>query len=352
MAILSDLFEVDLFREMQEAGFVKVQRHPDYPNDLAIANYTHKAQSNYHWNQVTEQTRGLIYNPTTGQIVARPLRKFYNYGEKNADPITAQEYVTAYDKVDGSLGIAYPIPGTNYEEYAIATRGSFTSEQALWATEKFMRPRDPGKFPFIIGDTDLFEIIYPDNRIVVQYGEYEGLKYLGTVHNDTGRFRFEADMFDDRVDIIYEGTFEGVHTLRNRENAEGVVVVTRDNRRVKVKQQDYVELHRIVSHLTPKTVWEAMGGPYPNKLDELVRTLPEEHAEWAQEVGQGFISAYVTLSLKLSDLHHATKNLATRKEKALYVQDQLPVVKAAYFAAIDGRDYAPVVWKYLEPKGE
>lgn len=352
MATLSDLFEIDKFREMQDVGFVKVQRHPDFPNDLAIANYTHKAQSNYHWNSVTEQCRGLIYNPKTLEIVARPLRKFYNYGEKNADRITAQEHVTAYDKVDGSLGIAYPIPGTDFEEYAIATRGSFTSEQALWATEKFMHPRDPHTFPFIPGDTDLFEIIYPDNRIVVQYGDYEGLKYLGTVHIETGVFRFEADMFDDRVEIIYEGTFEGVHTISDRENAEGVVAVTRDGRRVKLKQKDYVELHRIVSNLSAKSVWEAMDGPYPNNLETMVRNLPEEHAEWAREIGQGFISAYVTLSLKLSDLYHATKDMSTRKEKALYVQDQLPVVKAAYFAAIDGKDYAPVVWKYLEPKGE
>lgn len=352
MATLTDLFEIDKFREMQEAGFVKVQRHPDFPNELAIANYTHKAQSNYHWNSVTEQCRGLIYNPTTLEIVARPLRKFYNYGEKNADPITAQEHVVAYDKVDGSLGIAYPIPGTDWEQYAIATRGSFTSEQALWATEKFMRPRDPGKFPFIPGDTDLFEIIYPDNRIVVQYGGYEGLKYLGTVHIDTGAWRFEWDMFDDRVDVIYEGTFEGVHTLRNRSNAEGVVAVTKDGRRVKFKQQDYIELHRIVSNLSEKYVWEAMGGPWPNKLDDIVRNLPEEHAEWARQVGQEFIEAYTIAYLKLCDLDHATAKLETRKEKAMYVKDELPVIKAAFFAALDKKDFLPIVWKYLEPKGE
>jgi RNA ligase len=352
MAVLSDLFEIDKFREMQDAGFVRVQRHPDFPNDIAITNYTHKAQSNYHWNSVTEQTRGLIYNPKTLEIIARPLRKFYNYGEKNADPITAQEHVVAYDKVDGSLGIAYPIPGTDWEQYAIATRGSFTSEQAVWATEKFMRGRDPLKFPFIPHYTDLFEIIYPDNRIVVQYGEYEGLKYLGTVENETGRFIFEDDMFDDRVDVIYEGVFEGVHTLLNRENAEGVVVVTSDNRRVKLKQQDYVDMHRIVSNLSAKSVWEAMDGPNPLNLEALVANIPEEHAEWAREIGQGFISAYVTVSLKLTELYHATKDLKTRKQKALYVKDELPVVKAAFFLAIDKKDYAQVVWKYLEPKGE
>lgn len=351
MASLIDLFELDKFREMQDAGFVKVQRHPEFPNDLAIANYTHKAMSNYHWNSVTEQCRGLIYNPTNMEIVARPFRKFYNYGEKNADPITAQEHVTAYDKLDGSLGISYERPDGRW---AIATRGSFTSEQAIWATD-FYNNYGVEYFPFISTFTDMFEIIYPENRIVVQYAGYEGLKYIGSVEVETGRWNFDTDSYDDpdsRAAVIYEGTFEGVHTLRNRDNAEGVVVVTKDGRRVKLKQQDYVELHRIVSNLSEKYVWEAMGGPWPNRLDEIVRNLPEEHAEWAREVGQGFISAYTLVYLKLCDLDHATAKLETRKDKAMYVKDELPVIKAAYFAALDKKDFAPIVWKYLEPKGD
>lgn len=46
----------------------------------------------------------------------------------------------------------------------IATRGSFESDQALWATEwiqKRFRPVD-----FLAGYTYLYEIIYPENRVV------------------------------------------------------------------------------------------------------------------------------------------------------------------------------------------
>lgn len=356
MAHLSDLFDMDLFREMQSAGFIRVQRHPEFPNELAIANYTHKAQQHYHWNAVTEQCRGLIYNPTTLEVVARPFRKFFNYGEAQADKITGQEQITAYEKFDGSLGIAYPLPGYDEEVYAIATRGSFTSEQAVWATNYLtpIRANEPWRFPFIPGHTDLFEIIYPENRIVCEYGGMEGLVYLGTINNDNGAFQFEDDMFDVRADPVYRGTFEGALQLKGRQGKEGVVVVTSDNRRVKLKEEEYVRLHRIVSHLTPRYVWEAMMGPYMPAAEALAQDVPEEHAAWLLEVARQLFGEYMSLAIMVNELYQQTAKMESRKEKAIFVtQSEYPkAVQSAFFAGLDGKSYVDVLWKAVRPKEE
>lgn len=350
MAHLTDLFDMDEFRDMQASGFIKVQRHPDYPDKLALANYTHKAQSNYHWNAVTEQCRGLIFNPVTLEIVARPFRKFYNYGEKQADRITAQEVVRAYEKFDGSLGIAYPDPNGVYR---IATRGSFSSEQAQWATN-FMHSKGIEYFPFIPGHTDLFEIIYPENRIVCEYAGLEALVYLGTIENDTGRFRFEDDMYDLRADSVYVGPFDGVFNLPNREGKEGVVAVASDGRRVKVKEEEYIRLHRIVSQLSEKSVWEAMGGPYIDRARALAQDIPEEHAAWVLDVAKHFISLFVIQSSQVSELVWNTKNMTTRKERAVFIQQSgYPKhIQSAYFAQLDGKSAVPVLWKSVKPKDD
>jgi putative RNA ligase len=352
VASLIDLFDLEEFREMQAAGFVKVQRHPEFPDQLALANYTHKAQQNYHWNAVTEQCRGLIFHPVSLRIVARPFRKFYNYGEKNADLITAQETVRAYEKFDGSLGITYPIPGSNYEEYAVATRGSFTSEQALWATNFLRSKRE--QYPFIPGYTDLFEIIYPDNRIVVEYGGLEDLVYLGTIENDTGRFSFEDDMFDVRADSVYVGPFEGVFQLQGRQGKEGVVAITSDGRRVKVKEEEYIRLHRIVSNLSEKYVWEAMQGPYMHVARDLAANIPEEHATWLLGVAERLVCEYVIQASQVNELVWNTKNMATRKERAVFVQESgYPKhIQGAYFAQLDGKSSVPVLWKSVKPKDD
>jgi len=352
MAHLIDLFDMSMYEEMLNAGFVKVQRHPDYPNELAIANYTKKAQTNYHWNAVTEQCRGLIFDPRTDEIIARPFRKFYNYDEAQADKILGLEEIRAFDKMDGSLGISYPVPGTDYEEYAIATRGSFASDQALWATS-WLRERR-AEMPFIPGTTDLFEIIYPDNRIVVSYGEYEGLKYLGSINTHNGHFTYEDDMFDDRAELLYTGTLEGLMNTAARSNAEGFVVVASGGRRVKVKYEEYVRLHRIVTNLSERAVWEMMGGPHPENIDDLSMQVDEEHRKWMHDVANNLVDAY----WELYHLAHATWEVAqseeTRKDQAMYIKSVTDdkVLQGATFALLDGKDIEPVLWKSLYPKGE
>ena len=87
------------------------------------------------------------------------------------------------DKADGSLGIIYASPDGS--GYAIATRGSFASDQARHATE-LLRTRY-GAFVPPAGKTVLVEIIYPANRIVVDYAGLDDLVLLGAVDIATGR---------------------------------------------------------------------------------------------------------------------------------------------------------------------
>src|SRR4051812_9325678 len=123
------LFSDDDFNKAVTDGYIRVQHHPTLP--LHIANYTEKAQYEHVWNDVTLNCRGLIYDDNN-RIVARPYPKFFNYGDTdNTGPLDLDASIIAVDKLDGSLGILYPTP----DGPAVATRGSFTSDQAVHATE-------------------------------------------------------------------------------------------------------------------------------------------------------------------------------------------------------------------------
>jgi len=107
--------------------YVSVVKHPEF--DLWILNYTAACQYDRAWDPITLTTRGLILNKQ-GYIVARPFSKFFNLGEQ---PETQLERLpnlpfSVFEKVDGSLGILYRGPDSKLR---IATRGSFTSTQAL-----------------------------------------------------------------------------------------------------------------------------------------------------------------------------------------------------------------------------
>lgn len=347
MPFLSDLFDMELFEEMKGVGFVKVQRHPDFPNDLAIVNYTHKAQQNYHWNEVTEQCRGLIFNPRTLEVLKRPFRKFYNYDEPQAPRIQGNEEVVAYDKMDGSLGIIYRMPSG---ELGVATRGSFTSEQAVWATQWLQNHKAYPRFAFNTWDhiTDVFEIVYSENRIVVSY-PFEGMVYLNSLDNVTGRAFFAPHLWSDmrQTTEMYKGPFADLFKVPERQNAEGFVVETENGRRVKVKYDEYVKIHRIVSHLTPRYVHEYLGGPNYGRLTELMRTVPEEHAKWVKKVGEELIVGYGLCVTYLSEIEHRVAKLETRKEKAIAIKDEEPWVKACFFLALDKKDFSALLWKNI-----
>ena len=171
---LADLLDVDLLARHVRDGYVSVRDHPEAP--LQILNYTAAAQYDRAWDDVTRQCRGLIVHTGWDDVVARPWPKFHNYGEHEEGTLDLDALVEVTDKLDGSLGILYPAAKG---QWAIATRGSFESEQAIRGTRMWrdnyshMRP-EPGW-------TFLFEIIYPENRIVVDYAGAEDLVLLGAV---------------------------------------------------------------------------------------------------------------------------------------------------------------------------
>jgi RNA ligase len=252
--LLTDLFpQADLDTALSE-GWVRAQHHPELP--LCILNYTAAAQGARHWTPVTEQCRGLIYDTTTGRVVARPFRKFHNYGSPQAGMLDLSATVTSLDKADGSLGILYP---TGRGTWAVATRGSFTSDQALHATRVWEeRYAAAGVSPYE-GETWLFEVIYPENRIVLDYGRMDDLVLLGAVANHTGRVISPSSLYrwtGPRVQEFDHVTLAQAVAAPPRPNAEGLVVRFEDGRMVKLKQADYLDLHRIITEITERTVWE------------------------------------------------------------------------------------------------
>lgn len=136
-----------ILNKYHNEGLLYKQIHPTLP--LTIWNYTEEVQYNNKWDELTLSARGLVTDEF-GTIVARPFKKFFNMEEGKHTPTQDFE---VFEKVDGSLGIVFNYKG----EWLIATRGSFTSDQAIKGKEML------DKYPVEKLDknkTYLFEIIY------------------------------------------------------------------------------------------------------------------------------------------------------------------------------------------------
>lgn len=292
MTYLSDILNVDrLGREIAD-GYVRVGNHPHLP--LNILCYESKAMIDQHWTREVRLSRGLIYNPTNLKVVARPFEKFFNYGESHAPKIHGNTFVRLYDKIDGSLGIVYP---TEHGKYAVASKGSFTSPQAVKGTEIWQRDLE-GRFRPPRNLTILVEIVYPENRIVLDYGDQEKLILLGAVDIETGVSYSPEDIIwwrGEKAEQVGSGKWGFITSnpdlaVFHRPNREGVVAWSPNlDVRVKLKQPDYIEKHKTVFGLNEMTVWEAWNG---DRYFEFVNGLPEEVQDWARNVFNRMFDEY------------------------------------------------------------
>ena len=245
--------------------------------DLELFNYTVHAQFNTAWDVFTLISRGLIVAPSEKRVVATPFPKFFNYGETQiwgADQAPGETLVTA--KYDGSLGITFFHKG----QWQIATRGSFRSEQALWATQWF---HEHVNWQLLEkGHTYLFEIIYRKNKIVVSY-DFEGLVLLGGYFSngeELSHTEVQSLGKQLQVRVCENYTFQTIDSLATSAKTlaaslEGWVVRFPNGHRLKIKGDEYCRLHRLISSVTPLTLWEIML--QGDDLDGLRKEIPEEH---------------------------------------------------------------------------
>jgi hypothetical protein len=343
--------DLEKHRDLQSQGIISIQQHPELP--LLIHNYTQRCQWERLWNETTLICRGLITD-LAGRVICRPFPKFFNLGEhagtdSKLPPINWRQEFYVSEKMDGSLGIAYPAP----EGYRIATRGSFVSEQAVRGTEMLRRF---GENSFRDFHTYLFEIIYPENRIVIDYGNKECLVLLDIIDNYTGKglprnqLELEAHWLGCECVRSHVVDSEQLQSYSSDEaNREGVVVRFEDGMRIKIKLEEYCRLHKLITGLNTKSIWEMLRDG--KSLDEVLDRVPDEFFDWVAAVADGMGLAYVETEVDAKDILDAARASlgdSPRKEYAAYFK-QYPELMGILFLMLDGQDYSKAIWKQLKP---
>ena len=346
--------EKEKLDQMVEEGWLISQVHPTL--DLTIYNYSQKTQYDGYWNEITLSARGLVMN-SRGEIVARPFKKFFNAEEvKDQIPLDPFE---VYEKMDGSLGIFFWYADDNAEKLqpVFASRGSFTSEQAVKGWEMLK------KLPYHnlhFGYTHMFEIIWPANRIVVDYGDRESLVLLGIIKTSDGtevpRKNIEEQL-SDSFELVnaydLEDSWQALKDL-NKPNQEGYVLRFANGFRVKVKFEDYVKLHRIVTQISNIDIWERLKDG--NSFDDILEMVPDEFFDWIRQWEKALQFGYVMKEKEaqkyFQQLSEDADTLSTsRKDQAIWIFNNAPKeFQGVLFHMLDDKDYSQVIWKMLRPE--
>ena len=106
--------------KLKNEGLLNIQKHILHP--IYLLNFTAKTRYSQQWYIVVAED---------GEILARPLTKFFNHYEIDNFEDLHDKYHELYKKLDGSLALVF-----HYNNLSIfCTHGSFGSDQVLKALE-------------------------------------------------------------------------------------------------------------------------------------------------------------------------------------------------------------------------
>lgn len=337
-------------------GNVRKYFHPEYP--LVGYTYTFQCEMQNAWTDVNRWARGIVFD-LDGNLVALPFPKFFNLGQAHeTQPYNLPKTPFRITrKEDGSLIIVFNYKG----RWIAATKGSFTSRQAIWATDKVevMREWLDANIPSNI--TLLFEGIYPENRIVVDYHGQDKLVFL-SAYDSIGRYELpyldsivsrdrlaESSMYFELVPVHEFSSIE--HALRYLEctqgtDIEGFVVRYRDGLRVKLKSEDYRRIHKLISCSTPLSIWESFDVlrkdmKAPHVREEYWNGIPDEFLPDMKCAEARLVEKYNELleeaqtAIKLAKFSPDGKP-QSRKEICIYLKNAFPRTMHIAIKIMDG----------------
>ena len=239
-------------------------------DNLLLLKYS-KTIWNTGWHNLAKQCRGKVINLNTKEIVAYPFNKFFNLNEvedtdlnKIQSLLDGADYISVTDKKDGSAIIV-----TNYNgEIIVNTNGEFNNDQVKWAKKLFVEKYSYFYNNIPEGYTFVFELIHPENRIVLDYGNEQKLYLLAV--RDLSNLRllrynnlvkianqfylditesFEFTNLDDFID-------KTVNETKNiREGWVFRVIKGKEDIMFKLKYQEYFRLSRIKSIPSLKKIY-------------------------------------------------------------------------------------------------
>lgn len=315
---------------------------------LTIFDYTNHCMFERAWDEYTMQARGLVLDDQ-GQIIARPWRKFFNVNERPETRLEAlpAETPELSDKMDGSMIIVF------FDQVEARwrgiTRGCWENPQTKYAN-KWLEKNAYFLNPL---NTYMFELIAPWNRLVIPYDKEEMI-LLGFVETESGKDASYAEVTAAAVPMGFRAVkFEtkpisdiSLEDPKVRDR-EGFVARYSNGLRVKLKYQQYMLLHKILTGLSVKGIWETLS----TNNEPVFKDVPDEFMDWFRKQRDGLKKAYSEIEEKAKAVFAATPPQVSRKDWAVEFKkhgDLTPIL----FLMLDKMPYAELIWDRIKPKGQ
>lgn len=274
-------FDLNLLDKYVSETTMCSEKHPDA--DLYIYGYysDHISNTPSIWDDVSIHCRGLILNGK-GEVVERPFPKFWTYRQylSKGTVLLSEDKILKIpegrfrimEKVDGTMCTLYWVNDIPY----LATQRSFTNIKCVEAT-KILHQKYSHLFSVLDKSlTYVFEAIYPETKVLIDYGNTRDLYLIGIIDKVSGEL---LPLPDIGFPLCKDYTEEYGHITNFDElcaldlkNKEGFVIYFGGNQIMKLKFPWYQEAHRVldfffhkekVSYAKTKELHKIFGGILP-----------------------------------------------------------------------------------------
>jgi len=293
-------------------------------------------------DEIIKMCRGLVLDGT-GKVMNYPFDRFFNAHEKECD-IVDWDSAEILEKLDGSL-ISVWWTGTEWE---VTTRGSFyPNENAHNFKETFSRLFYNWKY-LSPGYTYMFELISTENRIVTKYNE-EFVTLIGArdLYGMKEINQKNLDKLAEFIGVRRPNRFKATNIVECRnlfedmnDDEEGIIIVDQYMNRMKLKQESYLKMAKIIS-LKSQDVLDYMLGR--TELDEDFTDMPE-----LKEKIEDVRRVHDEVKEYSENIYNNIKHIESQKEFASHACNH--TVKGILFSLRKGIkfDDINITWKTLE----
>ena len=247
-------FNHSVLQKYVDDTFICHEKHPFA--DLHIYGYYAVQKKQHIWDEVSKYCRGIILDGD-GNVVEMPFMKFWTFRQYLSENLLLlsegqiiripSKKFRITEKVDGTMVTLYWIGDTPY----LATQRSFSNVKAIEAT-KILHERYSHLFSrFDRSRTYVFEAIYPETKVLIDYGDMRDLILIGVIDKASGKpLKVPEDLgFLTCKDYTEQyGHIEDLNDLAalNLHNKEGFVLYYDDGSMVKLKFPWYSHAHSIL----------------------------------------------------------------------------------------------------------
>lgn len=313
---------------------LKVKQH----NNFILIRYGMDEMHESMWTNpesVYRECRSIVIDVVNEQLVLAPFRKFFNLNEVEENKlenilnkIESAKSIEITDKLDGSM------QNVRYYDGDIFISGSMALDRnSSWRLEDGYSRLTKSHKKMISENPDftfIFEYISIKDAHVVNYlPEQEGMYLIGMRNVFTGKqlsykeVQGYASMYSVPMTKIenrcFEEIMQDVKRLKSSEKEGWVLNI--DGHMIKLKCDDYVELHRVLNKFSSvNTIIKSIAD---SMYDDLISKVPDNYKERLNRAAKVIYEYMKSMNEKIED-YYSRAPKEDRKEYMIWVTENCP----------------------------